>query len=210
MNAPFKAATKFLLAKDSKYTAFQNTTRQDSTLRGDYLYMMADTEIFVFFITANGSLDSTFAVNLAAQDLKKEALTRLMVLDSNIMTLCEKQITVFQFQNLAIQPKQTFQAFKDVEDIAISRINGMRIFKVKGTKGKFKVFSTLPSSDWNPYIEGVNKKALLDDREFPKVELIDGQYGNIVIMAYTGKHYKYFVVSATDIGQRHQLFIFHL
>lgn len=206
----FKAAGKFMLAKDTKYTTYQNAVRQGSTQKGDFLYMMADTEIFVFFITPNGNLDPAFVANLNASDIEKDTLTRLMVYDNNIMTVWKKKVTVFQFQNLAIQQKQTFGPFKDVEDIAISRINGMRIFKVKGTKGKFKVFTTLPSSDWSPYIEGVNKKAMLDDKEYPRIDLIDGQYGNIVIMAYTGKHYKYFVVGNRNLGHWYQLFLFHL
>lgn len=195
MTASFAKASKFFLTKDNKNFTFQNTTRKDDTLRGDYIYMLADTEIFVFFITGDGQLDTKFFANTVGGDLKKDSLTRLMVHDQNIMTLCDKEVTVFQFQNKGIQQKQKFPAFKDVEDIAISRIDGMRLFKVKGTKGKFKVFSTLPSSDWNPYVEGVGKKNLLDEKEFPKVELINAQYGNIVIQVYTGKHFKYFVVN---------------
>ena len=168
------------------------------------MYMIADAEIFVFFINNQGELDREYAVNLETE-LSKDAMMRLMVQDSTIITLCDKQITVFQFQNQSsITLKQSFQAFKDIEDIAISRSNGMRIFKVKGSKGKFKVFSTLPSSDWNPYIEGVSKKGLLDDREFTKIDLLDAKYENVIIVANTGKHSKFFVVDLHDSGQRNQ------
>jgi hypothetical protein len=196
-------ASVFLVAKDNKYANFQNITRTPGNPTGDYLYLIADYDIFVFFIHENGKLEAGFSPSVAGGFDKelKVVVTRLMVLDQNIMTLCNKEITVFQFQNSVIQQKQKFPAFKDVEDIAISRVDGMRIFKVKGTKGKFKVFSTLPSSDWNPYIEGVSKKALLDDKEYPKVELLNAQYGNIAIMAYTGKYYKYFVVVYYDQGK---------
>lgn len=207
-----KSASKFLIAKDTKNNKFQNIARPGTSesAKGDYLYLMADTNILVFFIFEDGKIDPNFFVRFPVADMKLDGLSRLMVLDQNIMTLCDKEITVFQFQNGVIQQKQKFQAFKDIEDIAISRIDGVRIFKAKGTKGKFKVFSTLPSSDWNPYIEGVSKKSLLEDKEYPKIELLDAQYGNIVIMAYTGKHYKYFVVISGHLGQRHQLFFFQL
>lgn len=206
----FEKASKFFVSKDNRHHTFQNITRPQSTVRGDYIYMMADKTIFVFFITEHGQLDTTFAVSGEGSDLNTDDLTRVMVQDQNIMTLCAKEITVFQFQNNQIQQKQKFAAFKDVEDIAISRVDGVRIFKVKGSKGKFKVFSTLPSSDWNPYIEGVSKTTLLNDREFPKIELLNGEYGNVVIMAYTGKHYKYFVVGSAEEGQRDQLLVFRL
>jgi hypothetical protein len=169
----------------------------------DFLYIMADSTLYALTLHKNGHISSTFSAQIDT-GLDKDKLTRIMVLDNNTMTFADKKINVFQFQNLKFQAKQDFQQFKDVEDVMITRLNGMRLFKVKATKGKFKVFSTLPSSDWNPYIEGVNKQELLNKLEYPKIELIEGQYGNVVIMAYTGKHYKYFVVDRYNIGQREQ------
>lgn len=199
--ATLKAAKRFFLAKDTKSKKFQNATLPNKNFTGELIYLLADQELFMFVIRQNGTLDPADYANKALDEYKNEASVRLMVYDKNIITLIDKEVTVYQYQNQnkEIQQKQKFSAFKDVEDIAISRFDGMRIFKVKGGKGKFKVFSTLPYSDWNPYIEGVSKTPLLDDKEYPKVELLDAQYGNVVIMVHTGKHYKYFVVGPCSL-----------
>lgn len=200
-------ATKFIVAKDTRNLIFPRFLSDDTTnpVVGyrDFLYIMADSTLYALTMNKTGQISTDFKANIDT-GLDKDKLTRIMVLDNNTMTYADKQIKVFQFQNLRFQAKQDFQQFKNVEDVMITRLNGMRLFKVKATKGKFKVFSTLPSSDWNPYIEGVNKQELLNKLEYPKIELIEGQYGNVVIMAYTGKHYKYFVVDSYNIGQREQ------
>lgn len=190
----FQKATKFLVSKDTRNLKFPNfRTNQTKDFAGDFLYIMADGTLHALMISKTGQIYEDFEASIETE-LEKDKLTRIMVVDNNTMALCDKRIAVFQFQNLKFQAKQHFQQFKDVEDVMITRLNGMRLFKVKATKTKFKVFSTLPSSDWNPYIEGVSKKELLNKLEYPKIELIDAKYGNVVIMAYTGKHYKYFVV----------------
>ena len=70
----------------------------------------------------------------------------------------------------------------------------MRIFKVKASKAKFKVFVTNPSSDWNPNIDGIGRKTMLDNKEFSQIDLLETNYGNVVIRAVQGSNNKYYVV----------------
>lgn len=223
LGAEIGKSKEILITKDRKNNQFPNQAirpnlnkvefNEAKPFKGDYLYIMADNKLTVLAIKKNGDFYTDFKVEIEIgktekdddkkeekKDEKKEekeeekSIPRFMVQDSNIMILKSKKLKVFQFQSNEIEEKQEYDQFKDVEDIAIVRFNGMRLFKAKGAKGKFKVFSTLPSSDWNPYIEGVNKKDLFEGAEYPKIELIESRYGNVAIMVYTGKYYKYFVV----------------
>jgi hypothetical protein len=199
---------------------------EKTAFKGDYLFLAVDEQLIVLAVNETGDVYKDYKVQMAVGEMAKkddgkkgdgkkdddkkddekkdedDSISRMMVMDSNIMVVKSKKLKVFQLQGNKMEVKHNYPEFKDVEDIVITRMNGMRLFKAKGAKGKFKVFTTLPSSDWNPYIEGVNKKDLFEGEEYPKIDLIEAGFGNVAIMVSTGKYYKYFLVGDSHPGQR--------
>jgi hypothetical protein len=93
---------------------------------------------------------------------------------------------------------------KNIDQIAVVKTNGFRLYKQKG-KGKFSVFQTLPSIEWSPFVEGVGRKKMLGEQDFETIQFLNSGYGNVVIKAYNGIMYKYFVVrSSKQVEQRPQ------
>lgn len=193
-----KIATKYAITKDKRSNSFPSkiisNDNPNATITGDVIFLLADSTIYALPINRSGIIFNAYMKSFAT-GLEKDKIDKLMAIDNNIILMTEKKILVFQYQSIkGIESKQHYPAFKDVEDVAITRVNGIRIFKVKASKAKFKVFSTLASSDWNPYIEGIGRKNLLDNKEYNEIELLEANYGNVVIKAVLGTNCKYFVV----------------
>ena len=188
----------FFFARDkakSTFPKFEFKGENNYTFYGDIWYFMFNKTLFAVMVEKSGKI-SEFMVKSHDTELENfKSTTKLLAMDNNVIVIVEKQVKVFQFQAYNFQKKQQFTQFKDIEDVTIAKDAGMRLFKVKGAKGKFKVFTTSPSADWNPYIEGVSRKDQLGAESFNDITFIEAHYGNVVIMANTGTHYKYFIVS---------------
>ncbi len=199
-----KAATNeagwFALERDKKILTFPNTLYNDSItgheFTGDLWYLVTDKSITAMIVNRTGQLSAKMIFKHSISN-PSEKRPRVMAIDNNLI-LYSKQINVYQFQGFKFQEKPAFGPLKDIEDITITRESGLRLFKTKGGKNKFKLFSTMPSSDWNPYIEGVSRKNLLNEEGYTNITFLDAKYGNVVVMANTGKHYKYFIVASTN------------
>ena len=192
------------LERDKKVLNFPNIVYSEPLEKyefiGDIWYLVTDNAIIALMVNKEGELSKKMIRNYTVAN-GISSFQRAMAIDSNLI-IYAKQIFVYQFQGFTFQPKPSFGPLKDIEDIMITRESGLRLFKAKGTKNKFKLFSTMPSSDWNPYIEGVSRKNLLSEEGYTNITFIDAKYGNVVVMVNTGKHYKYFIVAECHAGER--------
>ena len=192
--------SKIWMARNKRVITFpaRNFSEISSNLTaiGDVWFVLANKFLYSVIISSNGTFYPLMS-KVIDTEVDPEKVTKVMATDSNIMIIEDKKLKMYQYQNQKFELKQTFEAFKDVEDIGISRIGANRLYKVKGSKNKFKVFSTLPSAEWNPYTEGIGKTPQLGDVDFSEVEFLEAGYGNLVIKANTGKQFKYFIASGT-------------
>lgn len=192
--------SKIWIVRNKRITNFpaRNFSEISSNLTaiGDVWFVLANKFLYSVIVSSNGSFHPLMS-KVIDTEVDPEKVTKVMAADSNIMIIQDKKLKLYQYQNQKFELKQTFDAFKDVEDIGISRIGGIRLYKVKGSKNKFKVFSTLPTAEWNPYTEGIGKTSQLGETDYSEIEFLEAGYGNLVIKANTGKQFKYFVASGT-------------
>jgi hypothetical protein len=190
------------MARDKKIFTFPSRTFTETSIsnttiaRGDAWFLLAGKFLYSVIMNVNGTFNPVF-MKVIDTEVDPEKVTRVMVADSNIIIFFEKKIKIYQYQNQKFELKQSFDPFKDVEDIAISRVSATRLYKLKASKNKFKLLSTLPSAEWNPYTEGIGRTPQLGDTEYSEIEFLEAGYCNLVIRANTGKQFKYFIASGT-------------
>jgi hypothetical protein len=185
------------MKRDKKNLRFPSTEYKPNetapSFVGDIWYLVTDKSITALMVNRSGEL-SFDMVKKQKISIAFEKKPRIVAMDNNVI-IYSKLIYLFQFQGFSFQEKPAFGPLKDIEDVIISGESGQRLFKAKGGKNKFKLFSTMPSSDWNPYIEGVSRKNQLSEDGYSNITFLEAKYGNVVVMVNTGKHYKYFIVA---------------
>ena len=189
-------AKNFRIFKDKKVLNFpiDPLNYTGTPLYGDTIYLLIDDTLYATIMLRNGSINADTVYKIST-GLAVENITRATAVDGYIAIVCDKKIKLFQFINAQLTEKATYPQFKDIEDTAVAR-NGMRIHKLKSGK-KFKIISTMPSTDWSPYSEGASRKSHLYDLEYNDIDILEAGYGNVVIKVYNGDNFKYFVSTGT-------------
>lgn len=199
-NTNFESVSVF---RDKRDVTFNNVT-------GVTWYMVTKTQLLGLIFKGTMSANASIAVAEFATPIAHEfgegdeAITGFEAYDKVVLLYSKKVLKVYQ---LAIGPNTTplfilknqqdaSVQLKNIDQVAVVKTNGFRLYNQK-IKGKVSVFQTLPSIEWSPFVEGVGKKKLLDEKDFETIQFLNAGYGNVVIKAYNGIMYKYFVVRSS-------------
>src|SRR3990167_6500271 len=135
-------ASKIFMARDKKVINFPSRKfteiATNLTAAGDVWFLLADKYLYSVVMNSNGTFNPHH-MKVIDTELEADKVTKIMVADSNVIIMVDKKIQIYQYQNQKFELKQFFNAFKDVEDVAITRLGGIRLYKIKGSKNKYLV-----------------------------------------------------------------------